>query len=96
MNFWIDAGEGALYTADTLSGERFRLALDRIRQMTSEEETAPACTAYFRAAAGWILLLLDQRRTLEDGSFEKMSAAELAAANRALYEDILPGNYDRS
>lgn len=37
MNFLIDEGNGALLTDDTLAGERFRLALERIREMETEE-----------------------------------------------------------
>ena len=96
MNFLIDDGHGALLTDDTLDGERFRLALERIRQMETEEETAPAYIPYFRDAARWVLLLLDHRKMLEDGSFETIPPEELAAANRDLYLDILPENYDRS
>ena len=96
MNFWTDTGHGALYTDDTLTGERFRLALERIRQMETEECVDPLFVPYFQAASGWVLLLLEQRRMLEDGSFETMPVSELAAANRALYEDIFPENYHRS
>lgn len=96
MNFLIDRGEGALISADTLSGERFRLALDRIRQMEGESEIHPLFIPYFRAAAGWILFLLSGRRTLEDGTFEEAPLETLAAYNHALYEDILPENYGES
>ena len=96
MNFLIDEGHGALLTDDTLAGERFRLALERIREMEREEETDPAFVPYFRDAARWILLLLDHRKMLEDGTFETMPLEKLAAANRALYQDILPENYDSS
>ena len=96
MNFLIDEGHGALLTDDTLAGERFRLALERIREMEREEETDPAFVPYFRDAARWILLLLDHRKMLEDGTFATIPLEKLAAANRALYHDILPENYDRS
>ena len=93
MNILIDQGSGALALADTLDGERFRLARDRIGMMESEEIVHPACVPYFHAAAAWIRLLLDHRRMLEDGSFETLPVADLRARNRALYEDILPDNY---
>lgn len=96
MNFWIDQGQGALFTDDTLAGERFRLALDRIRQMETEEGTDPAFVLFFSDAAKWVLLLLDQRRMLEDGTFETMPLEDLAKANLALYKDILPDNYGGS
>ena len=96
MNFLIDAGEGALQTSESLSGERFRLSAERIRMMAEEECTAACCVSFFRSAAEWILLLLDHRRMLEDGSFETMPLRDLEEKNRALYEDILPEHYEES
>lgn len=96
MNILIDQGGGALALSDTLSGERFRLARERIGMMESEEIVHPACVPYFHAAAAWIRLLLDHRRMLEDGSFEILPVSDLQDRNRALYEDILPDNYGGS
>lgn len=153
MNFFIEKDGEALFTADTLDGERFRLSLERITQMAGggggdgrESQAHPLCAGtpalqfpadggldggeqkvnslcagipalsssedaggddeeprvhplyaeYFRSAARWILLLLSHRRMLEDGSFLRRSEEELAAMNRALYEDILPENYGES
>ena len=96
MNFLIDRGEGALQTSESLSGERFRLSLERIGMMAEEECTAACCVPFFRSAAEWILLLLDHRRMLEDGSFETMPLRDLEEKNRALYEDILPEHYEES
>ena len=96
MNFLIDRGEGALQTSESLSGERFRLSLERIGMMAEEECTAACCVPFFRSAAEWILMLLDHRRMLEDGSFETMPLRDLEEKNRALYEDILPEHYEES
>ena len=96
MNFFIDKGEGALLSSDTLDGERFRLSLERIRLMTRESAVHPLYVPYFQAAAEWILLLLSHGRMLEDGSFESLPIDELQRKNRGLYEDILPDCYDRS
>ena len=96
MNFLIDRGEGALQTSESLSGERFRLSLERIGMMAEEECTAACCVPFFRSAAEWILLLLDHRRMLEDGSFETMPLRDLEEKNRALYQDILPEHYEES
>ena len=96
MNFLIDEGDGALLTSDTLNGERFRLALDRIRVMAAEELASPLCVPYFQAQAAWILQLLEHRRMLEDGSFDSLPLEILRERNRALYEDIFPENYPQS
>ena len=84
MNFFIDKGEGALLSSDTLDGERFRLSLERIRLMTRESAVHPLYVPYFQAAAEWILLLLSHGRMLEDGSFESLPIDELQRKNRGL------------
>ena len=96
MNFLIDQGDGALAVSDSLEGERFRLALDRIRRIREEELVHPSLVPFFQTAARWILLLTEQRRTLEDGSFDTLSPDELREQNHALYEEILPENYAKS
>ena len=96
MNFLIDEGDGALICSESLAGERFRLSLERIRMMAAEDCVDPACVPFFRYAAEWILMLLDQRRMLEDGSFDTVPLEELQEKNRALYEDILPDHYQNS
>ena len=93
MDFFIDRGRGALSSADTLAGERFRFALDRIRQMEGEAAVNPAFVPFFQSSAQWILKLLDHRRMLEDGSFERLPLEELRIRNHELYEEILPENY---
>lgn len=96
MNFFVDLGRGALESSDSLSGERFRLSAGRIRTMAEEECAAPACVPFFQNAAKWILMLLDHRRMLEDGSFESMPIEELEKKNHELYADILPEQYEES
>ena len=96
MNFFADLGEGALQCSQSLDGERFRLSLERIETMCEEECAAPASVPFFRYAAGWVLMLLDHRRMLEDGSFNEMEISGLEEKNRALYEDIFPENYGHS
>lgn len=93
MNFFVDFGQGALQYCESLEGERFRLSLERIGMMGREECTAPASVPFFHYAADWVLMLLEHRRMLEDGSFETMALAGLEEKNRALYEDIFPENY---
>ena len=51
MNFLIDQGDGALAVSDSLEGERFRLALDRIRRIREEELVHPSLVPFFQTAA---------------------------------------------
>ena len=96
MNFFIDTDGSALNHTESLEGERFRLALERIGAMAEEECTAPCCVPFFKYAAGWVLTLLDHRRMLEDGSFNSIPLEKLRERNRELYEDIFPENYEKS
>ena len=96
MNFWKGKDTEALAASESLDGERFRLSLERIRQIGEESLVHPAYVPYFRKAAQWILLLLEHAGMLEDGTFDTKPLTELQACNLALYEDILPGAYEQS
>lgn len=85
--------------------ERFELSMERIRSMETEEMRLPY-GSYFKKTAAFIGQIDDlmRRRTgcgnpggLEmETAWDCLSLEQLQAENRALYEDILPGHYDRS
>ena len=88
-NIWIDK-EGR----KTLE-ERYDLAMGRIREIEQEPEV-PACfVSYVRKTAAFLLLVDDVKTKLENGYYEE-HPEELKTVNRALYEDILPENYENS
>lgn len=80
--------------------ERLELAEERIREIPEESGerlgAAPAFADYFRRAAQFLVLTLDEYAFLKSGGQEKADFDTLAARNRALYEDILPENYVES
>ena len=79
--------------------ERLELALLRIREIPGEDfqgaELQP-WKEYFTTVAKFLLLIEDTRQFLEQGKQATATREELQQRNRALYEDILPENYENS
>ena len=79
--------------------ERLELALLRIREIPGEDfqgaELQP-WKEYFTTVAKFLLLIEDTRQFLEQGKQATATLEELQQRNRALYEDILPENYENS
>ena len=76
--------------------ERYELVVDRIREIPGERFGVPAMEAFFAAAAKFVLLIDENRAFLESGGLSRASLEQLGVRNRALYEDILPENYETS
>ncbi len=84
-----------LYTSDIPL--RYELAIERIREIPSETGVVPGDFAsFFKSVANWIILLDNERIFIRDGGYETADLGELKLRNHALYEDILPGNYEHS
>lgn len=79
--------------------ERLELALLRIREIPGEDfqgaELQP-WKEYFTTVAKFLLLIEDTRQFLDQGKQVTATLEELQQRNRALYEDILPENYENS
>lgn len=79
--------------------ERLELALLRIREIPGEDfqgaELLP-WKEYFTTVTKFLLLIEDTRQFLEQGKQATATRKELQQRNRALYEDILPENYENS
>lgn len=79
--------------------ERLELALLRIREIPGEDfqgaELLP-WKEYFTTVAKFLLLIEDTRQFLEQGKQVTATLEELQQRNHALYEDILPENYENS
>ena len=79
--------------------ERLELALDRIREIPEEDwqgEDLKPWKEYFTTVAKFLLLIEENRQFLEQGKAANATLEELQQRNHALYEDILPGNYESS
>ena len=81
--------------------ERHALAAERIAQIAVEglEAASPeakAFDAYFRRMASYLALVGENKEFLAQGGLQKATLEELGARNHALYEDVLPENYETS
>lgn len=76
--------------------ERYELSMERIRAMETEEMKLPY-GSYFKEVARFIgqIEKLVEGRSHEE-SWESQTLEALQRENYALYQDILPGNYDKS
>lgn len=85
------------FTTDSeMIGERYQLAVSRIKEIKNEKLGMPEFDEYFRFVSGFIEMMDDTLKWSIDGGLEKDSIEELGKRNKALYEDILPENYDSS
>lgn len=75
---------------------RYDLTTDRMRKIETEESVAPRFRDYFRKTSSFLLLLDNIRKRKKENPDMQCSLQELQRENRALYEDILPGNYEKS
>lgn len=79
-----------------LLGERYELALERIKEIPGEHFGVPALEDYFTAVS---LFLVKMGRTWDyvaGGRMKTASLEELKDHNHSLYEDILEENYAKS
>ncbi len=82
--------------------ERFALAKDRIMSLAGvgDAKESPQCDEkfadYFAGTSRFILEVFKNYDLVRTGKLRELSAEELKSNNRALYEDILPDNYDDS
>ncbi|MCD7837263.1 MAG: leucyl aminopeptidase, partial [Lachnospiraceae bacterium] len=76
--------------------ERWQLAVTRIKEIESEHFGSPEFERFFSKTAAFIGLIANTRIFIEEGGLRKAALDELEGRNHALYEDILPENYDRS
>ena len=79
--------------------ERLELAFLRIREIPGEDwqgEALQPWREYFAAVTKFLLLIEDNRKFLEQDGLKMATLEELQERNHALYEDILPENYENS
>ena len=79
--------------------ERFDLASARIREIITEAKEGKlpeAIGEYFSNAAAFMDMLADQWVFLTEGGLDKAPVVELEKRNNALYEEVIPENYENS
>lgn len=82
--------------------ERYLLASERIASIHDEVCSATSSlqnnelTEYFRKVSFFLLQIFETYKLVSEGEIRKFTTMELHHHNRALYDDILNSNYDRS
>lgn len=91
-NIWLD------YDAIDTLNERYQLAKERIREIAQNPqlpESVPAAfTDFFKRTGNFISYMVDVKKNLEDGVYKSLE--DWQKMNREMYEDLLPGNYEKS
>ncbi len=75
--------------------ERYDLAMSRISEIAQEQAVPADFVSYFKRTAQFLMLCDEVKGRLEKGG-GSYDPDQMRSDNHALYEDILPGNYDRS
>ena len=76
--------------------ERLELSLERIREIEVEKRLQKKYQRYFETVATFLLQIEENRQWVMAGNLFTASVEELEQRNQALYQDILPDNYEES
>lgn len=76
--------------------ERYELASNRICEIETEIDVKEPLRDYFHKVAAFLMLVQNQAKLIREGSYSKLSLAELKLLNHSLYEDIIGDNYETS
>ncbi|MGN1266930.1 MAG: aminopeptidase [Dorea sp.] len=76
--------------------ERYKLNVERIRQIQSEKTVNEKFYEYFKTVSEFIVLIDELRTSLYDGTYGSLQLDILKQWNQRLYADILPEQYERS
>lgn len=78
--------------------ELFVMDEERVREIAASngEGFSPRADAFWNQTAKLLVLFLDEYHWVQEGGWKAAELSELQKHNLALYEDILPGNYESS
>lgn len=85
-----------LWLWDEIKEERFVLAKERLRHIPNEKAVREPYQHYFIKTAQFIQMILQLQEEVEQGRYKVATRGELEDWNYRLYEDILPGSYEKS
>lgn len=81
---------------DELMLERFMLMKERVLEIQAEELVKDPYRDFFRRTAAFITQMLQVYDKIQAGWLDTATLEELEANNQAMYQDILPQNYEKS
>ena len=76
--------------------ERYKLAINRIKEIENEDEVGEPLRDYFQKVAAFLTMVDNVAVKIRDGSYKELSFEELRSLNQNLYKDIIGDNYDLS
>ena len=76
--------------------ERYELAMERIRQMATEQYGDEAWDLYFQTVSGFIKKIDEYYHFVKNGGMRTAVLSDLQKWNQVLYGDILSENYENS
>lgn len=76
--------------------ERYELSIERIKEIAEEPCVPERYQSYFKQQAEFILTAAELAELVRQGSYQKLSVAELKRWNERLYVNLLPENYENS
>lgn len=76
--------------------ERYELSAERIKEIAKEPCVPERYQNYFKQQAEFILTTAELAELVRQGSYRKLSAAELVRWNERLYANLLPEHYESS
>lgn len=76
--------------------ERYPLVMERIEQIETEETVAQPFRNYFRQVALFLKAIRKEEEEITSGHAKNRTIQEWQKVNHALYEEILPENYEES
>lgn len=79
-----------------LETERYKLAMERMREIPDESICEEPFRTYFQRMASFAVMMDQTWALVESGGLRELTLQQLREHNRALYEDILPEHYEAS
>ncbi len=76
--------------------ERYRLSMDRIREIKKEHTVSETFEDYFFRTAEFIGMIEEIEAMRSSGALERFALEEWRQLNQSMYADILPENYEKS
>lgn len=76
--------------------ERFELITERLHHLDTDAEVPSEYVVYFQEIFGFVKKILETYEFVKDGEIYDASIDTLSEKNKALFEDIFPGNYEES
>lgn len=87
---------GAYLEENSILQERFALAMERIHAVCGEQNVPGEYCDYFKRTAVFLVQMEALKKKLDSGETKAYTLEEWQTLNTALYEDILPQNYEKS